>query len=278
MAQRRRRREEEPENHERWLVSYADFITLLFAFFVVMYSISSVNDGKYRVLSNTLTEAFVTSTQSLDPIQIGDPVLSTYPEAGEHVSDQGGSGEPEDITESTEETLPDIEAPPLALAAITDKLENILAPFVDEELVDITQTDDGIEVEMSSKMLFTSGSARLSGDALKALRDIAKVIAPIPNRILVEGHTDNIPINTPSFPSNWELSAARAASVVHLFSKQDVAPTRMAAIGYGEFQPREDNSTLEGRQTNRRVALIILSKDAERRSSQLDSEQLGADQ
>ncbi|MCP3665109.1 MAG: flagellar motor protein MotD [Gammaproteobacteria bacterium] len=278
MAQRRRRREEEPENHERWLVSYADFITLLFAFFVVMYSISSVNDGKYRVLSNTLTEAFVTSTQSLDPIQIGDPVLSTHPEAGEYVSDQGGSGEQEDITESTEETLPDIEAPPLALAEITDKLENILAPFVDEELVDITQTDDGIEVEMSSKMLFTSGSARLSGDALKALRNIAKVIAPIPNRILVEGHTDNIPIKTPSFPSNWELSAARAASVVHLFSKQDVAPTRMAAIGYGEFQPREDNSTLEGRQTNRRVALIILSKDAERGSSQLDSEQLGADQ
>jgi chemotaxis protein MotB len=109
-------------------------------------------------------------------------------------------------------------------------------------------------------MLFESGSARLSREALKALRNVILIVKPLPNMINVEGHTDNVPISTISFPSNWELSAARAASVVHYFAKLGVASERMAAIGYGEFRPLSSNATAEGRKNNRRVNLLIMAR------------------
>lgn len=264
----RRKREEQHENHERWLVSYADFITLLFAFFVVMYSISSVNDGKYRVLSNTLTDAFQAPAQSLDPIQVGTEARTIAPVEGEMVS----SGEVAEV-EPVEAELVEVEvsevdepyeSPPMILPEIENALNTSLAEFVDKDLVNVTQTDKGIEVEMKSKMLFGLGSANLSREALNALRDVAGIVKPLPNKIQVEGHTDNLPIKTIAFPSNWELSAARAASVVHFFGKLGVSPERMAAIGYGEFQPLADNVTEAGKQKNRRVAIIIMAAQNER--------------
>jgi chemotaxis protein MotB len=273
---RKRRHNEEHENHERWLVSYADFITLLFAFFVVMYSISSVNDGKYRVLSDTLTDAFLTSAQSLDPIQVGERVRTIEPEAGEFATPEREKLEAP-VTEEKAETpddaqQPSQEQPPesvdkvetLDVEKTISDLRSTLSPFIDQELVNITQSDRGIEVEMKSKMLFESGSARLSRDALQVLRNVAEILKPLPNQILVEGHTDNVPIRTIAFPSNWELSAARAASVVHLFTRQGVDSGRLAAIGYGEFRPVGDNETEEGRQKNRRVALIMMTEQRER--------------
>jgi chemotaxis protein MotB len=277
----RKRRQEEHENHERWLVSYADFITLLFAFFVVMYSISSVNDGKYRVLSDTLTDAFLTSAQSLDPIQVGERVRTIEPEAGEFATPEREKLEPpvtDEKVETPEEQQPpgEQQPPPEQPAQEAEKpetpdveqtiadLRSTLSPFIDKELVNITRSDRGIEVEMKSKMLFESGSARLSRDALQVLRNVAEILRPLPNQILVEGHTDNVPIRTIAFPSNWELSAARAASVVHLFTRQGVDSSRLAAIGYGEFRPVGDNETEEGRQKNRRVALIMMTEQRDR--------------
>jgi chemotaxis protein MotB len=275
----RKRRQIEPENHERWLVSYADFITLLFAFFVVMYSISSVNDGKYRVLSNTLTDAFVAPAQSADPIQIGEEVRTMIPGEGEYASpevevepeatdksldsDQTEEGAAEeDAAQNEQQPLPEPESEPLFPS--TDEtiinLQSALDPFIDQNLVNIVKTERGIEVEMRSKMLFDSGSARLSRDAVAALRNVTAIISPLPNQIQVEGHTDNVPIQTVAFPSNWELSAARAASVVHLFTRLGVNATRMSAIGYGEYQTVGDNRSEEGRQKNRRVAIIILTE------------------
>lgn len=277
----RKRRQEEHENHERWLVSYADFITLLFAFFVVMYSISSVNDGKYRVLSDTLTDAFLTSAQSLDPIQVGERVRTIEPEAGEFATPEREKLEApvtDEKVETPEEQQPPQEQQPLreqpaqevekpetpdVEETIAD-LRSTLSPFIDKELVNITRSDRGIEVEMKSKMLFESGSARLSRDALQVLRNVAEILKPLPNQILVEGHTDNVPIRTIAFPSNWELSAARAASVVHLFTRQGVDSSRLAAIGYGEFRPVGDNDTEEGRHKNRRVALIMMTEQRDR--------------
>jgi chemotaxis protein MotB len=271
---RKRRHNEEHENHERWLVSYADFITLLFAFFVVMYSISSVNDGKYRVLSDTLTDAFLTSAQSLDPIQIGERVRTVEPEAGEFATPEREKTEGPTTDEKMDPA--DAQQPAQEQPQSTDKVETLdvektmadlrstLSPFIDQELVTITKSDRGIEVEMKSKMLFESGSARLSRDALTVLRNVADILKPLPNQILVEGHTDNVPIRTIAFPSNWELSAARAASVVHLFTRQGVDSSRLAAIGYGEFRPVGDNETEEGRQKNRRVALIMMTELRER--------------
>jgi len=257
----RRKRQEEQENNERWLVSYADFITLLFAFFVVMYSISSINEGKYRVLSDTLTNAFVTPAQSLNPVQIGEQVRSPIPQPGEFAAPEPVAVQPvEGVTDESDDS---------ALARIQANLNLALEPFIDQELVKVTRTDRGIEVEMKNDMLFKSGSASLSQIAFKALRDIAALIKSVPNKINVEGHTDNVPIKTITFPSNWELSAARAASVVHVLAKLGIEPPRMAATGYGEYQPIEENDSEEGRQSNRRVALVIMAGEYERKSGRI---------
>jgi len=256
----RRRRHEEHENHERWLVSYADFITLLFAFFVVMYSISSVNDGKYRVLSNTLTEAFVAPVRSSNPIQVGEELRSLEPQVGEPVVPEQHSPEamPPDLL--SEEQSGNSTADIRTLDSVENALSQALLEYATQGLVNVTRTQRGIEVEMKSSMLFESGSARLSREALKALRDVILIVKPLPNLINVEGHTDNVPINTITFPSNWELSAARAASVVHYFAKLGVASKRMAAIGYGEYRPLSSNNSAAGRKNNRRVNLLIMSQ------------------
>ncbi len=281
----RKRRHEEHENHERWLVSYADFITLLFAFFVVMYSISSVNDGKYRVLSETLTDAFLTSAQSLDPIQVGEKVRTTTPVAGEYAAPLPGTLESSDINDpldKVDEEVYDTKGRPEAdgigkagdsgkgkteatLDKTAENLKSALSPFIDENLVTVTKTERGVEVEMKSKALFPSGSARLSRKAINMMRSVARILSPLPNQIEVEGHTDNVPIKTILFPSNWELSAARAASVVHLLGRFKVNSGQMVAMGYGEYRPRADNTTADGRQENRRVALIIKTQADERK-------------
>ncbi|MCB1760012.1 MAG: flagellar motor protein MotD [Gammaproteobacteria bacterium] len=263
----RRKRHEEPSNHERWLVSYADFITLLFAFFVVMYSISSINEGKYRVLSETLTNAFVTPAQSLKPVQVGEQVRNLVPMAGEYAAPEPVPSEPEPEPEAAAES--ESQTTPSNMDEVRAQLDLALDDYIDQKLVNITRTDRGIEVEMKSKMLFRSGSASLSSSAYRALRSVAMILKRLPNRINVEGHTDNVPIKTVTFPSNWELSAARAASVVHLFAKLGVGSKRMAATGYGEHQPIDDNGSEAGRQSNRRVALVIMAGEPERKAGRI---------
>ncbi|MES9845134.1 MAG: flagellar motor protein MotD [Candidatus Sedimenticola sp. PURPLELP] len=265
----RKKRQEEHENYDRWIVSYADFITLLFAFFVVMYAISSVNEGKYRVLSDTLTDAFREAALTVEPIQVGEEPLTTELQPGEYAPHQI-PGEIEPLDEGEEAGVPMTGPYEPPLSAIATRLEDTLSGFAEQDLVNISHTDRGVEVEMKSKMLYTSGSARLSREAVAALRDVAIILKPLINQINVEGHTDNIPIETVTFPSNWELSAARAASVVHLFTRLGVDPGRMAAIGYGEHQPLETNDTEVGRQANRRVALIILTSKHEREQRELN--------
>jgi len=264
----RRKRQEEHTNHERWLVSYADFITLLFAFFVVMYSISSINEGKYRVLSDTLTNAFVTPAQSLKPIQVGEQVRSVIPQPGDFAT-------PEPVTVEASTQARDQSEPP-SMDQIRANLNLALEPFIDQDLVKVTRTDRGIEVEMKSEMLFKSGSASPSRIAFKALKDFTAIVKSVPNKINVEGHTDNVPIKTVTFPSNWELSAARAASVVHVLAKLGVEAPRLAATGYGEYQPIEDNASEDGRQSNRRVALVIMAGEYERKSGRIGKAAGGA--
>ncbi len=265
----RRRRHPEHENHERWLVSYADFITLLFAFFVVMYSISSVNEGKYRVLSDTLTDAFMTTAQSLEPIQVGEEVRTPDPVAGEYAAPDPGQGVDQTPQSQQPEPQPQPALETPTLSQIATRLQQAMKEFIAKDLVKVTKTDRGVEVEMNSRMLFKSGSARLAASVLQPLRKVARILRPLPNEIRVEGHTDNVPINTPAFPSNWELSAARAASVVQFLTRLGVPPERLAAIGYGEFRPKADNNTEEGRQANRRVSIIIMATPHERAAGEI---------
>jgi chemotaxis protein MotB len=259
---KRRKRKDERVNHERWIVSYADFITLLFAFFVVMYSISSVNEGKYRVLSQTLTDAFQETRRSLEPIQVGEinrssgATMGTEDESAliETEQIQGpGSYQEEGIKI---DKMPNNETQRLSFLAAT--IEDMLSDYVDQDLVDVSFTEDRVIVNMKDKMLFPSASAHLSRAAVNALRNISRVLNTVPNQIQVEGNTDNRPINTEEFPSNWELSAARAASVVHLMTRMGIKPQRMSAVGYAEHRPVADNETESGRAKNRRVTLIIM--------------------
>jgi chemotaxis protein MotB len=259
---RRRKRKQEHVNHERWIVSYADFITLLFAFFVVMYSISSVNEGKYRVLSQTLTDAFQQSSRSIDPIQVGElnrssgNTLGSEQENALIQTDQiQGPGTYQDQGLNVD-IMPRNETQRLSFLAAT--IEDMLSDYVDQELVDVTFSEDRVIINMKDKMLFASASAHLSRAAVDALRNISRVLNTVPNQVQVEGNTDNRPIHTDEFPSNWELSAARAASVVHLMTRMGIKPERLSAIGYAEHRPVADNDTESGRAKNRRVSLIIM--------------------
>jgi chemotaxis protein MotB len=257
---RRRRRPEEHENLERWLVSYADFITLLFAFFVVMYAISSVNEGKYRVLSETLNTVFKVAPSSESPIQVGEPVrdvvaLPDGPLAVQQTDRLAAADAAADAGAVASED-PGEDAMMLRVA---DELAISLQDYVEGGLVRINQVGGRVEIEMKERMLFGSGEARLSREALRALRGLARTLARIPSHLQVEGHTDNVPISSAAFPSNWELSAARAASVVHYLARAGVEPWRMAAVGLGEHRPIAENADRLGRAANRRVTIVVLT-------------------
>jgi chemotaxis protein MotB len=237
----RKKHEEEHENHERWLVSYADFITLLFAFFVVMYAVSSVNEGKYRVMSESIVSAF-SRTQPLPVVSSDDSQQLQRPLA---------MARPRESAEVRRERE--------QMTQIGRELVETLSPLIDEGKVRVMQTSRGVNVEISASVLFAPGEARLSGQHGEILKEVARVLQNDHHAIQVEGHTDNLPIHNASFPSNWELSAARASSVVRLFADNGIAESRLVAIGHSSTHPVASNDSADGRQRNRRVQLLVLS-------------------
>jgi chemotaxis protein MotB len=253
----RKKPQQEHENHERWLVSYADFITLLFAFFVVMYSLSSVNEGKYRILSESLQAAFRAPTRALEPIQVGDIARSPF-DIPKVFHNTPQALDISYVLESSIERDPYWKTKQ-AVKSMVKQLEKAMLPLIDKDLISIRADELWVEVEIKTSILFPSGSAQLDAQAVPVLRQLADIIKNYPNRIHVEGFTDNVPIHTRVYPSNWELSAARAATVVRIFSQDGVEPARMVAIGYGEYRPKADNSTPQGRSKNRRVVITILA-------------------
>ncbi|MCP3674663.1 MAG: OmpA family protein [Gammaproteobacteria bacterium] len=243
----RRNLNRESENTDRWLVSYADFITLLFAFFVVMYSVSQVNDGKFRVLSETLNDAFVQPERSLQPIQIGEVNKADNITPGENIY-------PTDYLEApaTPETDKNFKE-------LREGLDESLKELVDAGLIDIRSNHDWIEVNMGSGLLFQSGGDALSQNAIVTLSTIIETVNLKENNLAlkIRGYTDNIPINSRRFPSNWALSSARAVAVIHQLESLGILPERMTSEGYGEHQPDQNNNSDAGRRANRRVVLAI---------------------
>ena len=232
------------EHHERWLISYADFITLLFAFFVVMYAISIVNEGKYAVLSEALGDAF------------------------------GGRGAAPQVNTNVEPVLPlshivnrkRLEAARRErerMEVLARDLTATLMPLVKSGQVRVTQNARGISVELNASVLFDQGQAVLQQDAREVLGEVAALLKNDPHAVEVEGHTDNLPITSEKYPSNWELSAVRAASVVRLFIEQGVADARLSAIGHGATRPVAPNDTPLNQAKNRRVAVMILATTPE---------------
>ncbi len=283
----RKKHAESHENHERWLVSYADFITLLFAFFVVMYAVSSVNEGKYRVLSDAMSVAFKTmDPHSAKPILVADMVGAQASQAAGAPSAMGRSMAPDlrpmpsmAIQRSPRSIItlakgdnpqrkphadtPESSADP-NLAKIVAKLHAYLSELIKSDMVNLRSNTLWVEIEIKNNVLFDSGSAIVNPSAQQPLAEIATILREVPNRIQVEGFTDNRPISTPYYPSNWELSAARAANVVNLLMKNGVRPERMSAVGYGEFQPIGDNGTEQGRVQNRRVVIVVMGNTENR--------------
>ncbi len=282
----RRRREDIHVNHERWLISYADFITLLFAFFVVMYSISQVNQSKYRVLSETFVQAFNQPNDSqadTQPAQQASPsndVISPI-EMGKTALDQATSSEQTPIVsdQASKDASPAIEQPSQdkdavktsdELAQISDLVSEKFAPLIDDQLVRVSSNELWLQIELQDSILFQSGDAAPSEQAVVIFDEIAEILKHYDNPIQVEGYTDNIPINSPRYPTNWELSSARASAIVKVLASQGVAPERLAAVGYGEYQPVASNATPAGRAQNRRVAIMVAKRKMERPQSKLE--------
>ena len=241
----RRRYTEEPVNHERWLVSYADFITLLFAFFVVMYSISSINEGKYKVISEALIGVFTDSDRALKPIPIGDERPQTVTPAMPLVKDS------EQLDAGIAQAADD------PLKRIADDISAAFGDLLSANQMTIRGNELWVEIELNSSLLFGSGDAMPSDIAFNIIDKVAAILKPFDNPIHVEGFTDDLPIRTAQYPTNWELSSARSASIVRMLAMQGVNPQRLASVGYGEFQRVANNATAEGRARNRRVVLVV---------------------
>jgi chemotaxis protein MotB len=270
----RKEHHEDHVNHEAWAIPYGDLITLLLAFFVVMYAVSSVNEGKYRVLSDSLNAAFRGQPHTLDPIQVGDKETrvkrDTSPAGLSPSQAMKLAAKPDKAIAALAEEFGkmgrdiDRQSPAaeqnsaLPARSLDRQFEEAMAPLIGKELVTVTRKPLWVEIEIKADVLFPSGSAEIQPAALPALESIATILRPLPCPVRIEGHTDNRPISTPQFPSNWELSGARASRIVRLFEKLGVASNRMSVAGQGEYQPIADNSTDEGRNRNRRVTLIVL--------------------
>lgn len=231
----KKKKHEEHENHERWLVSYADFITLLFAFFVVMYSTSSVNEGKYRAVSDSAQAAFNPSNYKSKKIEVGPNILSSESKKTQIVS----------------------------IVAIRE----VLKELQENGKIDVFQDKRGIVIRMNDTAIFDSGSAEIRKSAIEAIDGLSVVIEGMKENIQIEGHTDNIPINSLQFPSNWELSSARATSIVRRFIEGGIDPKRLTAIGYGEYRPVADNDSEESRAKNRRVDIVLLNSAEQNNNS-----------
>jgi chemotaxis protein MotB len=266
---------EERSSHDAWAISYGDLVTLLLAFFVVMYAVSSVNAGKYRVLSDSLNAAFRGAPKSMEPVQTGEKQRGSGADIKISIVRQGiTAGQPRELlqdiplrppidTSTSVSTVEEaaLQDTPAPLEKMQRLVEQALAPLITQDLVNVRRTGRAIEVEFRTDILFGSGSATLAPAAGDAIRHLAHVLRAYTNPVRVEGHTDNVPISTAAFPSNWELSAARAASVVHVIATEGVNPALLAVLGFGEFRPVKPNDTLEGRNANRRVLIVILGAD-----------------
>jgi chemotaxis protein MotB len=241
---------EEPENQDRWLISYADFITLLFAFFVVMYSVSSVNQHKYQQFSNSIDVAFNGTHLARKEANLNEKrmnaegyikqknMIKSLPLS--HLYNEKFQRDRENMTRTG--------------IALSNKLSGLIS----EGKLRVLQTNRGIRIDINDGLLFKTASTELTTSANEIMQDIATVIKSNQRLVQVEGHTDNIAIHNNLYFSNWELSALRASRIVRVLSEEKIADNRLSATAFGATQPISDNETENGRARNRRVSIMIL--------------------
>lgn len=242
----KKKHDEGHDNAERWLLTYADLITLLLALFIILYAMNKVDPKKFDEVARSLSMAFhqVSSTSIVD---LDTKKSARNPATAAEIKTMKAIKEDDQLRK------------------IKIKIDDKIASNPNLKGKAYTNlTDNGLMVIVADDILFTSGTATLTNDASDLISLVTPLILNIPNSIKVSGHTDNVPIHTLAYPSNWELSSARSNSVLRFMLQHfSITPTRLSAAGYGEFQPVADNATAKGKAQNRRVEILIerINKD-----------------
>jgi chemotaxis protein MotB len=287
---------EKPPNHERWIISYADFVTLLLATFVVMYAVSTINSSKFQEMAESFSTAFMGRTTTRNdsgtaaankapfdympspvhvPIVTREVMVKDAPPAlreeqtmgdPEHPNDQGqflprGGAETEKQAENNpvESVQEQVAQRIQNLDAAFEQLNKALAELIAKGQVSVTLQSLGVVIDINETLLFHSGKADLQPEALPLIDQIAKILVDLRYQIQVNGFTDNVPIHNAQFDSNWDLSATRAISVVKRFVAGGIDPTLLVGAGFGEYHPVAPNNTVEGKAANRRVSIVVVS-------------------
>lgn len=249
----------EQEQLDRWLVSYADYMTLMFALFVVLYAMALLKEEPYSVLSDSLTKLFEKPSEKATGVK-GSSVLTVPTQQSEF--DMYGSSlqqakGPELVADARQ--LSEVQQKQLGspLESVEQQLRRSLANLLEQGVAKIQQDENWLTIELNSGLLFASGSATTTPSARVLLAEITRILAPVSNFIRVRGYTDDQPINNELFASNWELSVSRATSVLRLLEQLELAPQRMAIEGYGQYYPFSANNTAKGRAENRKVVIAV---------------------
>jgi chemotaxis protein MotB len=241
---RRRKVHQAHVNHERWVISYADFITLLFAFFVVMFATANADKGKARAVSEAVKAALSQSKEA--------KVVQMVKEAAEE--DKAGAGKTEDVKKE--------------LAPVAKLLREELRPEIAKGQIELKMESRGLVISFKQAALFDSGADVVKASALDAISKVAQAVLSVPNQVRLEGHTDNQPIHNDRFNNNWELSSARSIAMLQMMTARFKIPVqRLAVAGYADVEPVASNETEDGRARNRRVDVVILSSQAAKREA-----------
>lgn len=254
MPRHRRHKAAPAENHERWLVSYADFITLLFAFFVVLFATSQADKGKAKQVSESVKSAFEAGKMTAAVAAILGGSVDDKGKGNAALKGPGGAHQPPYSKETKEGKV--VELLP-SLKVLTEELHK----EIDAGRIQISMEPRGLAVSFRQAALFPSGEDDISAEAMDSIATVATAIRKLPNPVRLEGHTDAIPIHTARFRSNWELSAARSIALLELLTTRfDVPRARLSIGGYADIAPVGTNDTPEGRARNRRVDIVILNE------------------
>lgn len=251
VSRRRGRRrgsgDDEAHNNERWLITYSDLITLLMIFFVIMYAMSKVDVAKFMTLTESLAAA-LNHSQEIPLKDLGKTglVVPANP------TDNG------DKTQQPPASTPHTTQNDAALDNLYNQVKQYIEAHHLEGNVTIVNETRGVQITLRDVVLFDTGQATIRPDAQALLKGLVPFLQSLNNPIVIEGYTDNVPISTPQYPSNWELSSARAIGVVRFLISCGISPPRLSGVGYGQYHPVVPNDTPEHRQENRRINIVIL--------------------
>ncbi|NMD69118.1 OmpA family protein [Bacillus sp. DNRA2] len=266
MARKRKLKKNHEEDHidETWLIPYSDLLTLLLALFIVLFSMRSEDMDRTNLLFDSLNEAL--NTFMIFEGSGGEPAPGTpgkQPSTGEDGTEKQQSGTETEKNENGKKPIPGTAINDKEEQKLQDLMSDLQSHIEENNLnAEITLNDisQGIQITLRDRIVFDSGSDNIKVNFIPSLDEITKILTKLDNPIIVEGHTDNRPIHNSKFTSNWELSGARAAAVLHYFQNNGISPNRLSFTGYGEFKPIAANDTPENRELNRRVNIIILRK------------------